>query len=257
MGYFWTNKPTWAQVRKHDPLLIEANKHLEEGLRLEEWLPDLPTNFHYPLFISEQDKNRGREITARAILGDRFSPGHPMPEGPVVGISCASYKGSDAWRTWGKDEWVDFLRRVMALGWRPLLVGGGWDDLTYTVACELDLPSTVGKTSVPQMIEQMDILDAYIGFSSGMNVIRTVLDRPAFALWPENDRCDQKQLSTSWAPPDMLEQERYVAVTWRPVNDVWPVAKRFLHGCQQELALRQEKSLSTYLAEGYNGSGHA
>lgn len=236
-GIDWKSYPTWKKIEKleADPLLIEANQHLEHGLRLEDWLPDLPTNFHYPLFVSDDDRQRARETTRRAIEGDRYDSPHPMKEGPVVGISCASYKGADAWETWGREQWVEFLKRVMALGWRPLLVGGGWDDLTYTVACDLDLPSTVGKTSVPQMIEQMAILDSYIGFSSGMNVIRTVLNKTAMALWPCNKRCDQKELSTSWAPPDMLESRRYVAVTWRPVDDVWPVAKAFLRRCEKEL----------------------
>jgi hypothetical protein len=257
LGYGWRGRPTWQEIRFHDPLLIEANQHLEAGYKLADWLPDLPCYYHYPLHVSDDDRQRARQITVRAIMGDRYSSGHKMKDGPVVGISCASYKGSEAWRTWGKDEWLDFIRRVMAMGWRPLLVGGGWDDLTYTVACELDLPSTVGKTSVAQMIEQMAFLDAYIGFSSGMNVIRTVLNKPAFALWPSNDRVDQQQLSTSWAPPRMIEEERYVAVTWRPVKDVWPIAKRFLNRCQQELAATESPTLSTYLREGYNGSGVA
>jgi len=233
-------------------------------LPLAEWLPDLQTYYHYPLLVSEEDSRLGREKTVRAILGDRYAPPHPMTEGPVVGISCASYKGAAAWDTWGRVQWVDFLRRVMAIGWRPLLVGGEWDDLTYTVACELDLPSTVGKTSVPQMIEQMRVLEAYIGFSSGMNVIRTVLDRPAMALWPCNARCDQKELSRSWVPPHMLESGRYEALTWQPVDDVWPVAKAFLRRCEKEASrvLRESDpsispSLSRLLADGYNGSAEA
>lgn len=238
-GIDWKSRPTWEKVKslEADILLIEANQHLEHGLRLEDWLPDLETHFHYPLYVSDEDRKRARETTRRAIEGDRYNPPHPMEAGPVVGISCASYKGADAWETWGRPEWINFLKRVMDMGWRPLLVGGGWDDLTYTVACELDLPSTVGKTSVPQMIEQMAILDSYIGFSSGMNVIRTVLDKPAMALWPCNQRCDQKELSTSWAPPDMLATGRYTAVTWRPVDDVWPVARAFLRRCEREIGI--------------------
>jgi hypothetical protein len=255
LGYAWTSRPTWAEIQFHDPLLIEANQHLEAGYKLADWLPDLPCFYHYPLYVSDEDKQKAHQITVRTITGDRYSSGHRMKDGPVVGISCASYKGSEAWSTWKREEWIDFLKRVMVLGWRPIMVGGSWDDLTYSVACELDLPSTVGKTSVSQMIEQMGLLDAYIGFSSGMNVIRTVLNKPAFALWPSNDRVDQQQLSTSWVPPEMLESERYVGVTWRPVKDVWPVAKRFLNRCQQELAATESPTLSTYLREGYNGSG--
>lgn len=254
LGYSWQHQPTWEKIRAMEKpiLLIEANRHLENGLPLVEWLPDLPTNYHYPLYVSDEDQISGRAKTMAAITGTNRVAGHPMKEGPVVGFSCASYKGADAWDTWGREKWVDFLKRVMDLGWRPLAVGGGWDDLTHTVACELDLPDTVGKTSVTEMIAQMGYLDAYIGFSSGMNVIRTVLNKPAMALWPCNDKCDQKELSRSWAPPHMLESDRYVASIWRPVADVWPVAKHFLRICEKELAA--DSLVNTY-PKGYNGAG--
>ncbi len=252
LGIDFASKPTWEKIRKithrsADPdipapvplsvatLPLEANKHLEEGWPLADWLPDLPTNYHYPLYVKTEEKASAIKKTNGAINGDRFSDGHPMKHGPIVGISCASYQGSEAWSTWGKEEWCDFLKRVMETGWRPLLVGGGWDDLTVTVACELDLPHTVGKTSVPEMIAQMDYLDSYIGFSSGMNVIRTVHNKPAMAFWPMNARCDQSRLMWSWAPPHMIESGRYQAFTWREVNSVWPVAKRFLQLCEKEI----------------------
>lgn len=256
MGYMWHHRPTWEKIRSlpgtQVNLLIEANQHLENGLPLHEWLPDLPTDYHYPLYVSESDRAMARKKTEIAINGNGREPGHPMKEGPVVGFSCASYKGSDAWDTWGREQWVEFLKRIMTLGWRPLAVGGSWDDLTYTVALDLDLPHTVGKTSVTEMIEQMAILDAYIGFSSGMNVIRTVLNKPAMALWPCNQKCDQKELSRSWVPPHMLESERYVASIWRPVNDVWPVAKHFLRRCEDEVGAA---SLVNEYPNGYNGNG--
>jgi hypothetical protein len=234
----WKSEPTWERIKSlgTDYVLLEANQHLEHGRPLAEWLPDLPEpQYHHDYIISDEDHYRAAEVTVKAICGDARSKGHPMEDGPVVGISCASYKGADAWDTWRREQWVDFLKRVMAIGWRPLMVGGGWDDLTYSVACDLDLPYTVGKTSVPQMIEQMALLDSYIGFSSGMNVIRCVHNKPAMALWPCNPRCDQKELSTAWAPPKMLEDERYVAMSWLPVDDVWPVAKAFLRRCEREI----------------------
>ena len=241
MGLDYQAKPTWERVRQHvdgNPnatILLEANQHLEAGWPLHEWMPDLPTNYHYPLYVSAEERKSSWVKTEGALIGDRFGPGHPMKEGPVVGISCASYKGAEAWQTWGKNEWIPFLKLIMNLGWRPLLVGGGWDDLTTTIACEMELPFTVGRSSVPEMIEQMDHLDSYIGFSSGMNVIRTVLNKPAMALWPANDRCDQSRLMWSWAPPHMIESGRYQAITWRPVEDVWPVAKAFLRRCENEI----------------------
>src|SRR5215467_796658 len=44
--------PTWENVnngRGLERVLLEPNRHLEEGKRLEDWLPDLPTTFHYEI----------------------------------------------------------------------------------------------------------------------------------------------------------------------------------------------------------------
>ena len=203
----------WEEYRVHPvaSMCTSANYHLELGHRLEEWLPDLPTDFHYPLFVKPETSKK-----AVSLLADL--------KHPIVGISCASYRGSEAWKTWGRAEWVDLLLRIQAEGWQPLLLGGFWDDLTYTVGCELDLPDLVGKTDVETAVAILDLLDGYIGFSSGLGVVRTVLDRSALMLWPAH----QKELSDSWAPPDMLESRRYTAIQWNPVADVWPVVKRHL-----------------------------
>jgi hypothetical protein len=203
---------------------LECNRWLELGRRLDAWLPDIPCDFHYQIPQLPEHTAGAARVIARAMAA------HPMSAGPVVGISCASYRGSEAWKTWGRDDWVDCLRRVMQLGWRPLVLGGAWDDLSYAVACELELPDIVGKTSVPEMIEVLRWLDSYIGFSSGLNVIRTVLDRPAFALWPDF----QQELSTSWAPQHMLDSRRYIASLWRPVEHVWPVMRAYLRRCEAE-----------------------
>ena len=219
---------SWAKISKLQVgnLLLEPNKWLENGNRLETWLPDLPCEFHYPLPISTDDRERAEKIVSRAMAS------HPMKDGPIVGISCASYRGAEAWKTWGIDEWKDMLRRIMSIGWRPLLLGGSWDDLTYAVACDLELPDIVGKTNVPQMVAIMDSLDSYVGYSSGMNVIRTVLDKPALAFWPDF----QNELRDSWAPPEMLESHRYVSHLWREPKIIWPTAKAFLRRCEREIA---------------------
>lgn len=228
---------SWARIASLGTATIplECNRHLELGRGLETWLPDLTPEYHYPIPQNEADVASAARTIAKAMAV------HPMKAGPVVGISCASYRGSEAWKTWGRDEWVDCLRRVIELGWRPLLLGGAWDDLTYAVACELDLEQAciVGKTSVPEMIEVLRWLDSYMGFSSGLNVLRTVLDRPALALWPDCEQCNQVELSTSWAPPEMLESRRYVASLWRPVNEVWPIMRTYLRQCESEMAVRR------------------
>jgi len=204
--------PTWAQVRAvSSRVLIAPNRHLELGRRLEDWLPDLPTNFHYKIHIPKEDREK-----AFAALRP-FKP-------PLWGISAASYRGSEAWKTWGREEWVRFLRRLEAeVGGTIILLGGFWDDLTHALAAE-GWPELVGKTSIGTAIEILKHLDGYIGFSSGLGILRTVLNKRVFMMWPDH----QLELSTSWAPPHMLESGRYAASRWMHPDEVWVRVKLWL-----------------------------
>jgi ADP-heptose:LPS heptosyltransferase len=169
------------------------------GKPLAEWLPDLPTSYHYPVNISEFGKEK-----AKAIL-ERYRR-------PITLVSCASYRGAEAWKTWKYPEWSYFLSHMKEelSGGTIVMVGGFWDDLTASFEDD-GYPCIVGKTAMPTMLELLRQADYYVGFSSGMGVMRTVFKRNAFMLWPDH----QVALSTSWAPPEMMENDQYVAVLWR------------------------------------------
>ena len=216
--------PTWADVLSkvggYGQILLQPNNHLEAGLPLASWLADLPTEYHYPLYVDPADLQSAQQMLARLLTTK-----------PLVGVSCASYRGAEGWKTWGRAQWTLLLQNIIRHGWQPVLLGGSWDDLTSGVAAALNLPDLVGRTNVPEMVGLLTHLDAYLGFSSGLGVVRTVLNKPALSLWPDF----QKELSTSWAPPDMLSAGRYVACPYRdPVLDTWPVVKRFLNLCEEE-----------------------
>lgn len=193
------SKPTWREVISNGfgRILIEPNSHLERGCRLEDWLPDLPCDFHYEIRTSPTDRERAESLLAGL-------------ETPLWGISAASYRGSEAWTTWNYKQWSKFLNAFHAKwGGTIILLGGFWDDLTSSLADD-GYKDLVGKTSVGCMVEVLKQLKGFIGFSSGLGVIRTVLRLPAFMLWPDH----QQPLSTSWAPEWMLESGLYVASRW-------------------------------------------
>ena len=206
--------PRWDQVpQSHGIIHIEPNRHLEMGRRLEDWLPDLPTEFHYNINVPAEDALKARNKLV----------GHPKP---WTGISAASYRGSEAWKTWAYADWSPFLKAWHAeVGGTIFLIGGFWDDLTDSLADD-GWTSLVGKTSVASVVETLKMLDFYIGFSSGLGVIRTVLKKNAFMLWPDF----QAELSTSWAPPEMLETGSYTAQLWRPHEDVIRRARSWARG---------------------------
>ena len=202
----------WADLRgKHHRLLIQANRHLEAGKRLEDWLPDLPCDFHYEMRTSPADVERAEKMLAGL-------------KRPLIGISAASYRGSEAWKTWGYREWSPFLKWLTAeTGGDILLMGGFWDDLTATLA-EDGYRDVVGKTPIGTAVEILRRLDGYLGFSSGLGVLMTVLDRPTFMMWPDH----QVELSTSWAPPAMLDNQTYLTSLWREPELVQKRVKRWL-----------------------------
>lgn len=237
LSYMQGDDVTWEKVKLlgYERILLQPNHHLEDARPLADWMPDLPTHYHYPLYTTEAEAKKAEWIL-RNVPKDQ----------PTIGISCASYKGAEAWRTWKAPEWVDMIRRIRATGWHPILLGGWWDELTNDVFYDLtenhgmkeneDISCIVGKSSMGEAVEILKRLDSYLGYSSGLNVIRTVLNRPAMAFWPDFEGFSQQKLMCSWAPPHMQEWEtgRYVARLWRPVDDVWNAVLRFLRVCDAE-----------------------
>jgi ADP-heptose:LPS heptosyltransferase len=175
-------------------------------------MPDLPCDFHYEIPIAQEHR----------AFGDSLLEGLSRP---LVGISAASYRGSEAWRTWGVEEWkcvLEWLKSELP-GASIILLGGFWDDLTFTLA-RYGYHDLVGKTNTQTMIYILSQLDLYIGFSSGMGVLRTVMSKPVFMLWPEH----QRALSKSWAPVEMLENHSYVASVWTGTDIAIPLLKNWL-----------------------------
>lgn len=202
---------TWEQIAGcgFGRVMLSANLHLERGLRLEDWLPDLTTDFHYPI----QTRQDHADVAERMI-------GEARKRGDIlIGVSAASYRGSEAWDTWRSDRWNRFLDMIQELAQGEacfILMGGFWDDLTLTLSSRKDVYEVVGKTSVGEAVELLRRLNGYIGFSSGLGVIGTLLHKPVVMLWPAH----QVELSTSWAPPKMLSQHKYVALQWNEPFEV-------------------------------------
>lgn len=200
--------------------LIQNNHHLERGLPLKEWLPDLLTNYHYTLHTSSSD-----EAVATTLLKH-------VPR-PRVGLSAASYRGAVAWKTWEGDKWRELIKVMESAGYSVVLMGGGWDDLTRSLAnAGKKVYSVVGQTSFGEAVAMHKLLDGYVGFSSGLGIIRTVLGLPTYMLWPSH----QMALSSSWADPMDLATERYIATGYIDVDGVWGLLQYQLKKFEKEVS---------------------
>ncbi len=200
-NFCYPSIPTWREIRAKgfEKYLIQPNWHLESGRSLAEYLPDLETSYHYKMNLpSVKDKNYYSELR----------------DGKWIGISCASYRGATSWKTWEVDQWFEMCKRVTNLGYKLCFLGGKWDDLTEAVSDEFPKEAKlnlVGKTSFGEACAIHKMLPFYIGFSSGLGIIRTVLDLPTLMLWPCNEHINQQALSTSWADPIDVDSKKYIA----------------------------------------------
>ena len=106
-------------------------------------------------------------------------------------------------------------------------MGGRWDDLTDELELHLSEYSNqvlniVGKTTFPEACAVHKLCRFYIGFSSGLGIIRTVMELPTIMLWPSH----QQKLSTSWADPEDLYTGRYIASGYTTPGSVYKLFKQ-------------------------------
>jgi hypothetical protein len=182
----------WSDITKRGfgVEYMQPNHHLEMGRPLDDYLPDLKTDYHYKLDIPVPDCK---------LNGSKW-----------IGISCASYRGAHAWHTWEEEQWTDLLTLLAKDDYKFVFMGGRWDDLTDSVAAYF--PSNaghinmIGKTTFSQACAIHKMLPFYIGFSSGLGIIRTVMSLPTMMLWPEH----QQPLSFSWADPEDIDSKKYL-----------------------------------------------
>lgn len=159
---------------------LQPNQHFLKGKPLADWIPGLGIDFHYPLYISESDKTSAMELL-------ELAGGGPYN----LGIHMASLKGVKAWKAWLPEDWAIFIKRVKKTfpELRIVLLGGGWD-LDMALELKQLLPKEkivdlIGRTTIGQVITILGSLSYYVGYSSGLNVMCNVLNKPCTALWPD------------------------------------------------------------------------
>lgn len=220
---------TWDSVQKKFALgslaMLACNPHLEAGKPLAAWLPDLPTTYRYNLYLSQLHRDSAGQYLAHSEVSD-----------VLIGISCASYRGSAAWHTWGLEEWRGFLRMIQheVPEVRFVMMGGSWDDLSADVFDKTPevrwltdrrgIPP-IGRMSFGSTACLLHALDGYIGFSSGLgHVACHCCNTPTFMLWPEHEQL----LSTAWVDPELLANGFYVPSRWLEPETVFQRAKGWL-----------------------------
>lgn len=203
----WSTLEGSAGWREFDYMLI-ANGHLEMGKPLSSWLPELATEYSYPLNIPAADRAYARSLA--------------LPGAVLLYPSGVSANRGFHRNTWSVYDWADVISILNAEGIDPVLVGAkSENDLAYQQKLLPALKGTrfddtIGLTNIPQVLAMIEDAGVWCGLNSGLGIISAMRYTPTVMLWADS-RYPIRSSSTytmhpnmqrSWLAPDQLETYR-------------------------------------------------
>lgn len=189
-------KNVWAQITEPE-FYLSANEHLEQGHRLETFLPDLDTSFRLP-WATEAWRARAESLCSS--------------DGLQIGLYGSSYSTTRHWGFWGAREW-----EKLALGIASsvkdvtfIVIGAEFDgDLTWDLAKLLDKDDLTYRMLVGKplglVVEVMKRLDYLFAFPSGIGILAPSVECPTMMFHPKH----LEKLIGTWADPVALRTKSY------------------------------------------------
>lgn len=177
---------------------LEVNTWLEKGKSLAEWLPWLPTDYHYEIPISARDRKAGKKI----------SKGLPGPVWSVY-VSNRDKENYRGWALWSGAAWTALLAQLPG---SFVFLGADYDrDKTEDVATALaSMGRSVGICVGERLGVALTVLgnsDRFIAYPSGIGILANVLRVPGLMLLSD----PLPGLETTFADPEDLRTGRYRA----------------------------------------------
>lgn len=160
---------------------LSINHWLEEGNRLEKWVPG-PTTFHYNFAIPSEDG-----IHAKLRL-------EPTKDAPLIGVYTSAYGNSRHWGFWDWQLWRDFLAEISECVPKEtcfVFIGAEYDlaisEVIHKWMQEYKFNSLylVGETEIGATIEIIRRLDYLFSFPSGIGFLADVVNTPNTMWFPK------------------------------------------------------------------------
>jgi len=198
----------WGLIRQND-FYLSANKHLEDGHRIEQFLPDLATSFRLEYATTNDDHLRAGLL----LKGSRPINVPPDNSQKFIGIYGSAYSTQRAWGFWDADGWYKFIDLMRSEN--PdlvfVIIGASFDtDLGNDLLARLEAGkvnhiNTIGQP-LSVVIEILKRLDYFVGFPSGLSILNETLGaKGTFMFYPPHL---SKMLNT-WADPERIESGQY------------------------------------------------
>lgn len=192
-GNIYHQKKWWWQI-KETSFYLSMNEHLEQGRRIEDFLPDLPVSYRLQYDVES-------------------CPDPKLPIGKkLIGLYGSSYSTTRKWGFWDEDQWLELARllytRDPAIHF--VIIGAEWDlDLGRNLVRFLEqeqipFTNTIGQ-SLGTVIKILCQLHYFFSFPSGLGVLAATVDCPVTMFYPPHLHL----MMNAWADPEAISNHRY------------------------------------------------
>lgn len=196
-GINWHNQYHWV---------LQANGHLEEGKRLEDWLPEYNINWNIMDQYNYGEENLDYADKFYCLYGDYCVLYFGPESGNSIGVS-----GHNRDQLWKPTEWVELVNSIIyELGINCIAVGASYDLSFYTNhLTKIRCANYIGQWEINRTLSVIKNAKFVLGYQSGIPITSCFMGKKAGAFWRPhgNSICVDKYVSFSedmahcWVPP--------------------------------------------------------
>jgi hypothetical protein len=204
-------------------IVLVPNRILEQGIRLENWLPHYPIRWDIFRDFHIETIERIHAADVHQKIGD-YAVFYP---GPLAGNTV---EGHNRGPIWTPQEWVELGKRIHEeFGLHILVVGASYDLAYFTGILEPLLKgqnywtSVIGRTNLGELWALTDRAKFVISYQAGVGIISAYRGTPTGIWWrPETNSISSsmylsfsEKMASAWASPQILESGSYMPMVYQ------------------------------------------
>ena len=154
--------------------MLQANRHLESGLRLETWLPEMETDWR----IADRFRFTSREVREAIEFERRHGPYCVFYLGPEQGNTTWGHNRGPFWTP---PDWGALARHFRELGLKIVVVGATYDRSYFDKHAGQQLGecvNAIGNWSIGQTFSIVQRARCVVAYQSGIGIFAVYLGVP-------------------------------------------------------------------------------